>query len=139
MAPDTTAKLAQGGGVFADYESNVEVERAAVDLVRRHYEEHQWLVSSVEQKRVGYDLHCTQGMEEQHVEVKGIRGPELRFVVTAREVERSRADPQFRLATVTNVIDNPQMTIWTGEEFLRHFCLRALQYAAEPRSQAATG
>ena len=48
------------------------VEEAAVLWVTEHYEEYGWKVRSKEAEKIGYDLLCTQGHEERHVEVKGL-------------------------------------------------------------------
>jgi hypothetical protein len=40
------------------------------------YKQNGWSVESVEQDKCGYDLLCANSSIEEHVEVKGIRGPD---------------------------------------------------------------
>jgi len=54
------------GGGFGSVEVNRQVERAAIDLVKRNYEEDGWTVTSVEAEKVGYDLRCDKGDAQQH-------------------------------------------------------------------------
>lgn len=59
------------GGGFGSVETNRRVEKAAIEFVRRYYEQDGWSVLSVEAEKVGYDLRCERGEEQVHVEVKG--------------------------------------------------------------------
>jgi hypothetical protein len=60
--------------------------------VKREYKQNGWNVESVEQDKCGYDLHCTKSSLEEHVEVKGIRGLDPSFIITAGEVRRAGSD-----------------------------------------------
>jgi hypothetical protein len=133
--PDDSTEEAMeklSGGGFGSYEQNLEVERGAVDAVRGYYTKRGWRVRSVERRHIGYDLHCTRhGERDHHVEVKGTQGGEMRFMVTAGEVDRAKTDSQFYLALVTNALQGPQINIWCAREFLSRFRLRPLSFMAE--------
>jgi hypothetical protein len=57
----------------ADPVTNAEVEAAAVSTVTMWYQERGWRVRSVEHEKLGYDLVCTHGGIEEHVEVKELK------------------------------------------------------------------
>jgi hypothetical protein len=105
------------GGRFGMPETNKVVEKAAVDLVTQDYVADGWTVESVEADRVGYDLHATKGRQEHHVEVKGVSGPDIRFVFTAGELSRAQGDKRWLLAVVTNARTTaPQLAYLSGDE-----------------------
>lgn len=53
----------QGGGAgFGDYDSNKEVETAAISFVTKLYHAAGWQVDSVEPNKCGFDLLCTHGI-----------------------------------------------------------------------------
>ena len=74
---------AQMGAGFGDPAENKLVETAAVRAVVKHYEVSGWLVRSVERDKCGFDLECTKGGVIQQVEVKGVGGTGLCFIITA--------------------------------------------------------
>lgn len=61
-------------------------------------------MKSVELERCGYDLHCTRNEVEEHVEVKGLSGSDLAFIVTAGEMTRAGQDEAFFLYVVTEAL-----------------------------------
>jgi hypothetical protein len=65
------------------------------------------------------------------VEVKGIRGPEPSFIITAGEVKQARTNRRFILMVVTSALSSsPKITRYSGAEFCREFRLSAVQYYA---------
>ena len=120
----------QGAG-FGYRQLNKTVEKAAIDAVRKHYEEHGWQVLSRERERIGYDLKCTKGRLEEHVEVKGISGSLEAFMITAGEVSRSQQDLSFVLYLVTSAItDKPLLRRYTAAEFQAQFRLDPIGFRA---------
>jgi hypothetical protein len=74
---------------------------------------------------------CTKGKVEEHVEVKGIRGEGLAFIITANEMKQAKVDPEFKLCAVNSALsDEPLMNSYTGAEFLRSFKTDVLAFRA---------
>lgn len=119
------------GAGYGDPAGNREVEDAAVAAVRLSYERDGWTVSSRERDCCGYDLECTRDRAVEHVEVKGVRGMVHSFMITAGEVEQARIDPCFVLIVVTSALSHdPELTRYSGVEFIERFELKAVQYRA---------
>ncbi|NSW86325.1 MAG: DUF3883 domain-containing protein [Syntrophobacteraceae bacterium] len=119
------------GAGFGDSESNEEVEKAAVSFVTKLYRDEGWKVISVEKLKRGYDLVCTMDGMEEHVEVKGIRGTSLQFPITAGERKCAEEDPQWRIFILTSALDKPTSYQYSGQNFLKEFSFRTLQYMAK--------
>jgi hypothetical protein len=67
----------------------------------------------------------------ENVEVKGVRGPQPCFIITAREVEQARQNGKFILMVVTSALSSsPKITRYSGAEFCRRFELSAIQFRA---------
>ncbi len=134
--PTTPARLAKlpAGAGFGTAEENREVESAAVRFVTRKLEHAGWKVESVESERNGYDLRCKKGRRTKHVEVKGIRGSRLRFVITASEVRAALEDSDFELHVVTKALTHPRERTWSGRAFHASFTTQPLQYFASLKS-----
>lgn len=120
-----------GSGFQQDAEQRKLIEDSAVDYVVNHLNADGWEVVSVEAERCGYDLLCSRGQEELHVEVKGTSGTEAAFVITAQELDCARHDPVFQLRLVTQVLeDEPVMHCFAGGDVERAFDLKPVQYRA---------
>ncbi len=76
-----------GGLPFGTAEMNKLVEIAAVKAVTAAYESDGWEVVSHENRRSGYDLYCAKSQAVHHVEVKGARGRDCSFIITANEMD----------------------------------------------------
>lgn len=123
--------VSQAGAGFGDPGENKLVESAAVRAVVTHYLEGGWSVRSVERDKCGFDLECAKGDMVEQVEVKGIRGASLCFMITAGEVKQAQTNPNFFLVVVTLALTGlPTITKFTGAEFVRQFDLVAIQYRA---------
>ncbi len=123
--------LAQAGAGFGDPAENRLVEAAAVRAVVKDYEGNGWSVRSVERDKCGFDLECSKDGVVEQVEVKGARGTELCFIITAGEVKQARENATFFLAVVTLALSaSPKLTKFSGAEFGRRFDLSAIQYRA---------
>jgi hypothetical protein len=128
---DTTGPPPSPGAGFGDSAENKRVESAAIQAVVEKYETDGWLVLSVERERCGFDLKCTKGRSVHDVEVKGVRGDEQCFVITAGEVVEARNNPNFYLAVVTSALSSPPtIKVYSGTEFDRKFTLAVIQYRA---------
>lgn len=128
----TRLETGRAGAFGGSPEENREVESAAVSHVTREYMQKGWNVKSVEQDKCGYDLLCTKGSIEEHVEVKGIRGPEGSFIITAGEVRSAGRDANHVFCIVTKALDKPHTLRFTGAEFLGRYELEPLSFRATP-------
>jgi hypothetical protein len=125
----------RAGARFGVAAANRLVERAAVRAVTEAYKSKGWAVKSRERLCLGYDLCCSAGKKEEHVEVKGIRGALCSFVITANEIEAAKCDPYFKLCAVTNAMLRARQKIWefSGTEFSAGFNLLPIAYVAKPK------
>jgi len=119
------------GAGFGSPEMNKEVEARAVQHVIQLYESSGWTVISVENERCGFDLVCKKGPREEHVEVKGARGTEKTFIITAGELRKAKEDPFFVLCLVNGVLsDRPEVSMYPRRELARQFRFEPLAYKA---------
>lgn len=126
----------QTGAGFGNSETNRKVERAAVATVTAWYELEGWTVKSVEAEKCGYDLLCRKDSEENHVEVKGVQGDLVSFIITAAEVRQAQKDSDFVLCVVTSALtDSPSLNLYDAESFVSDFELSPLSYRAVLRKQ----
>lgn len=95
------------GAGFGTAEQNRKVEAAAIKHVRDTYEADGYAITSVEAARCGWDLTATRGVEELHVEVKGVSGTLVRFFLTANEYKTALTDPAWLLVVVTDALNEP--------------------------------
>lgn len=118
------------GGGFGNPETNRKVEQAAVSFVKSHYEQNHWSVESVESEKCGYDLLCTKNSIQEHVEVKGIQGDFVSFIITNGEVRQSQSNENFVLCAVTSALSNPTLHRFSASEFREKFALEPISYRA---------
>jgi len=119
--------------MFGDPVQNRETECKAVAWVTDDYERRGWKVESVEDQCCGYDLRCTRGRSEDHIEVKGVAGDVPAFVITANEVRQAKTDSRFILGVVTAARSKqPEIRWFTGREFVAAYELDPLQFRATP-------
>jgi Domain of unknown function (DUF3883) len=119
----------QGAG-FGVAEKNREVEKAAIKRVSRQLKAEGYEVTSRELDREGYDLDAARAGKTWHVEVKGISGSDLAFVITRGEWTRAREDPAFLLYAVTQA-DEPKAAKthrFTGKQLVARFEARPISF-----------
>ena len=123
------------GGSFGTPEENRLVEKAAIDAVTARYVADGWVVVSHEDRKYGYDLHCSKSQMICHVEVKGLQGSACSFILTANEKEFSQGRSSFRLCVVTNALDpeNREIQTFTADELSSKFDLEPVAYYARPK------
>ena len=130
VLPETIRPETIGGG-FGTCAENREVEKAAVTYVTEWYQLQGWTVTSVESKKIGYDLLCERASLELHVEVKGTNGNGKQFILTAGEFETGCQDGKFILALVTHALsEKPHLQQWKAKEFREAFTFNPIQYWA---------
>lgn len=117
---------------FGTPETNKLVEIAAVEAVTAAYESDGWKVVSHEDRKYGYDLYCTKFDAIHHVEVKGARGRDCSFFITANELDFSYERDSFRLCVVTGALDQKLRKIetFTAKDVASKFDLEPLAFAA---------
>jgi len=87
------------------------IELAAEDLAVQHYSSVGWRVERVGPLKLGYDLRCTKGEAELHVEVKGTTGRGLEVTLTPNEVAHCRQYPRMALVVVSEIVVEEDETI----------------------------
>ena len=127
-----TAQEKTGAG-FGNSEINRQVEQAAIFSVTKEYQNNDWTVESVEAEKCGFDLLCLKGEIQEHVEVKGIQGDLLSFIITSGEVKCSQTDENFVLCIVTSALTTPKLHKFTAAEFAKRFSLETISYRAALR------
>lgn len=132
---DDERQIRNAGAGFGSAEKNREVEKAAISFVTKQYKSQGWKVQSVEYEKKGYDLLCKKEQAEEHVEVKGVRGTKLSFIVTSGEIRQARENPRSVFCVVTSALDKPQLSHYTGQEFIESFRLEELAFRASLRRE----
>ena len=118
----TDANHPAGAGVGANHEQNKKVEKAAIRVVTVFYEAQGWRVESKESEGRGFDLLCTKGSETKKVEVKGIRGNSVSFVITRGERIAAGRHGDFVLNVVCNALSKKRVIkTWTGRQMEANF------------------
>lgn len=105
----------RGQGFHTTPEARSAIEQHAMQKVEEYYREHGWAVDSSAAKTECFDLRCTKGSSELHVEVKGTTSLGEEIVLTRNEVLHARQQyPALALAIVRNIQieagDPPQAT-----------------------------
>jgi hypothetical protein len=125
-----TDQFHTGGGGFGDPESNKKVELAAVRFVTARFRREGWEVHDRQTQKLGYDLLCVKGENVEKVEVKGVKGGEPSFILTAAEL-RTANDPKFVVYVVLNALSRkPVIKRWSGREMKRDFTFTPMQLQA---------
>jgi hypothetical protein len=119
------------GGGFGTPAENRRIEVAAIRCMIAQYKREGWQVRSVEDEHCGYDLLCSKGKREVHLEVKGIAGTRPLFMITVGERSRAESDRVFRLCIVTEALTSPKLTTLSGRDLHKLVTLYPLVYRAE--------
>lgn len=131
------AEVASPSGLFGTPAENAAVEQAAVAAVIAHFKSLGWSVQTVEADRCGYDLQCSRGQSERHVEVKGTSGVPDQFVLTPLEMRRAQDDPKFTLVLVGHALGSGRtIEQWERQSFEDVFRIEPLRYVARRSSRA---
>ena len=93
-----------------DQDRRKQVEKAAIKHVKEYYDGYD--CESVEREYKGWDLEFTRGAVHLRVEVKGCSGHVANVELTPNEYKAMNSqDHQYRLAIVTNALDQPRLSI----------------------------
>lgn len=96
-----------------DQAQKVEVEKAAITVVTRYYQEKGYACVSVEQENRGWDLEATKSNKNLCIEVKGLSGEAKTVELTPNEYKAFKKNNSgYRLCIVTLALsDQPLLTI----------------------------
>ena len=127
-----------------DPEHNTKVEKAAVRAVRKHFENLDYTVESVEKDNVGWDLEAYLGEKRRlRIEVKGLSGSDPVVELTPNEYEKFQEEADdYRLAIVTDALSGtPRLMICRFSGELREWIVEIEGKAdgrmeVEPRNSA---
>ena len=108
-AAETITITTEHGAGYGTAEQNAQVEQAAMNTVRAHFESQGWKVEDVSRANVGWDLTARRGAATTHIEVKGVSGTRPHFLLTVNEHATAQSDPQWRLAVVTLALTDPSL------------------------------
>ena len=72
-------------------------------------------------------MHQARG-EVECVEVKGTSGGDQRFMITANQLNKAKADVRFVLYVVTNVLKKPVSRKYSGEQLVNEFDIQPIQF-----------
>jgi hypothetical protein len=113
--PPTEVTVTASGAGFGDPASRAEVEQAAVDTVTVDYLKRGWRVTDVSRECLGWDLDCVSlHGNVEHVEVKGVSGVAPAVLLTRNEHRAAEQQQGWRLAVVTQALDDPQLRVVDG-------------------------
>ncbi len=115
--PETSAPVAEGVAAVEaiarphrgqqGFQSNIEVrlavEQHAMTMACDHFARLGWDVDSSAARTEPFDLRCTRGGEELHVEVKGTTTLGDAVLLTAGEVRHAQTFPNVAIAVVRNI------------------------------------
>ena len=94
------------------------IEKAAVVMTRKFYEDKEYTVLSVETENVGWDLEATKGDELLLVEVKGHQGNIIQFELTPNEYKKLQKHiDQYRVCIVRNALSEPDLTEFSAFQY----------------------
>jgi hypothetical protein len=120
-----------------DPERRKEIEKAAVKLVRGHFDGLGYDLQTVESENCGYDLLATRGDAVLCIEVKGRSGAEVAADFTFNEFDKIKLeqkgkfeDGSYRICIVTDALNE------NGGATLHHFW--CVQPTAEEKARGAT-
>lgn len=95
-----------------DPEHKAKVEKAALKLVWKYYEELGYILKSVEKDNVGWDLEASQYKTKLRIEVKGLSGSFANIELSPNEYKAwSETHDLYRLAVVTEALTSPTLHI----------------------------
>lgn len=78
-------------------------ENHAIDTIKKYYQNNGYEVSSVESKKIGWDLEAIKGKEKLLLEVKGLDANNSQVIISANEyISWKENNDNYRLCIVAN-------------------------------------
>jgi len=116
---------------FGTAEHRRQVEKAAVELVTRHFSGKGYIVESHENLNCGYDLYAKNEKQSKilEIEVKGTASTEENFFLTRNEHYYMNAGTRdWRLVLVTDALNNPVLRVYTAKQIRKRFLMEPLAW-----------
>ena len=108
-----TRKAGTGRARQHDPLKRIEVEKSAIKVVTKYYNDLGYDVQSFEKDNLGWDLTATSIRTELKLEVKGLSGKETLTELTPNEFKNLKADNKFyRICIVTSALTKPLLKIF---------------------------
>lgn len=100
-----------------DSELNKRIEKAAVDMVIKHYKSLGYDIEDRQKDNIGWDLEAKYGEIELHLEVKGNASAEAFVRISRNEYKAMMKNrDSYRLCVVTNALKSPQLYVFASED-----------------------
>lgn len=119
---------------FPDAETRKKIEKKAEEEVTKLFN-NDYDVINVAAENKGWDLECFDRHTKEiqlYVEVKGSTRPEPAFFLTRNERNKAEINKdKWKLAMVTNVLEHPQIIVYSVDEMLETFTLEPMAYEAK--------
>lgn len=95
-----------------DPEHNSKVEKTAIKVAWKYYENLGYSLASVEKDNVGWDLEAAQNKTKLRIEVKGLSGTSPNIELSPNEFKAfSENHKGYRLAVITEALTSPKLYI----------------------------
>jgi hypothetical protein len=89
------------------------IERIAIDLTCKRFNQLGYTVQSVERDNLGWDLEASQASRLLRLEVKGLSGNQLTIELTPNEYTAMQSYREsYRLCVVTNALTTPSLEVF---------------------------
>jgi len=98
---------------IVDTDLKVKVEKSAIEYVSNHYQSLGYTILDVQKENKGWDLEASKGRSTLKIEVKGLAGNAMDFLLSKNEYEKMRASENreiYRICVVTNALTSPELT-----------------------------
>ena len=111
--PESDSGCLKGKRTYAkDQEKKVQVEQAAIEICRNHFEGLGYTVNSVEKDNCGWDLEAKVDRTLLKIEVKGLSGNTFNIGLTPNEYKAfEQKTDDYRLAVVINALNTPKLFV----------------------------
>lgn len=126
-------KVRVTGGGYADAETRLEIELAAIAAVTHELQRRGFAVHDRQRENLGYDLLAVSKVETLLVEVKGTESSIPRFFLTRNEWACAQAQLVWRLFVVCQARSAPVLHEYTQKEVARLFTLDPLAWECTQR------
>lgn len=117
--PGSVVTVGKSGAGFGNSETNAIVEERAMEAVRKHFQALGYLIEDVSAKNLGWDMTVSRnkGVDERHIEVKGVSGDTQKVLLTKNEMLNAKTNQKWELAIVTSALTKrPLVSVWTARE-----------------------
>lgn len=96
-----------GGGWNQNVKERQEIERRAMEWVRKVYQREGYRIYDVSAQNLGYDIRAVSASGERHIEVKGSKGDKLNIELTPNEFACAKKEQNvFYLCVVISALSN---------------------------------